>query len=190
MQEKLSKKCEVCSVIFYKPYRYGDKLWAERRFCGHICSGISRRGQLPKNFKIFNPGRKGKDNFNWKGGVTSENYRLRRSNEFLNWRKLVYERDEYKCQNCFEHSRELRPHHILNFETHKELRFMVDNGITLCHRCHKDFHDTYGYKNNTREQINEYIKGGRRTFSHAIFKRIFNRLQYSNKLGLCSELVS
>ena len=48
-------------------------------------------------------------------------------------------------------------HHILNYAEHKELRLNVDNGITFCVDCHKIFHKRFGYKNNNKEQINEFL---------------------------------
>jgi hypothetical protein len=49
-------------------------------------------------------------------------------------------------------------HHIENFSEKPELRFDVNNGITLRHDVHQDFHKKYGYTNNTREQLDEFIK--------------------------------
>lgn len=48
-------------------------------------------------------------------------------------------------------------HHILNYTEYKELRLSLDNSITLCNKCHKSYHDFYGYKNNNKLQLNEFI---------------------------------
>jgi predicted restriction endonuclease len=54
------------------------------------------------------------------------------------WRKNVYKRDNYKCQwpgcNC---NKKLNAHHIKTWSEYPGLRFVVDNGITLCKDHHK-----------------------------------------------------
>ena len=64
------------------------------------------------------------------------------------WRKAVYERDNYTCQSCGKTGEKLAAHHILPYAIFKDLRFDVNNGITLCRKCHKGFHLGFlgGYK--------------------------------------------
>lgn len=76
-------------------------------------------------------------------GLSSENYKLRRSKKFSDWRKKVFERDNYTCQECGQVGGYLHPHHIKPFSIFPELRFDINNGITLCENCHKKT-DTYG----------------------------------------------
>lgn len=58
--------------------------------------------------------------------------------KYVAWRKAVYKRDGFKCQwpNCTKTTR-LNAHHIKNWANFPGLRFLVDNGITLC-RYHHD----------------------------------------------------
>lgn len=78
--------------------------------------------------------------------------------EYYEWRRYVYEKDNYTCRCCGDSKGgNLVAHHILNYSEHDELKTDIKNGITLCKTCHKDFHDTYGYKNNNEEQLNEFI---------------------------------
>ena len=93
----------------------------------------------------------------WKGGVTPENVRVRCSTEYANWRAEVFERDNFTCQRCGQLGGKLRAHHIEPFAENKDRRTDVDNGITLCHECHRRFHALYGKKNNNWQQIEEFL---------------------------------
>lgn len=100
---------------------------------------------------------KGDKCWNWKGGMESENKRIRQSVKFKLWRESVFKRDDWVCKKCKKRGGKLHPHHILNFSQYKDLRFVIDNGITLCEECHKIFHNNYGQINNNSEQINEFL---------------------------------
>ena len=97
--------------------------------------------------------------WNWKGGITPENLRIRLRIEFRLWRESVFARDNWTCQKCNTKGGELHPHHIQNFAQFLELRFAIDNGITFCVSCHKQFHKIYGIKNNNYQQVIEFING-------------------------------
>ena len=58
------------------------------------------------------------------------------------WRKAVFERDSYKCQKCGKIGGKLNAHHIKPFSLYPDLRFDIDNGITLCKECHIELHKT------------------------------------------------
>lgn len=97
------------------------------------------------------------------GFLTTENSRIRGRIEYFDWRKAVFERDNYTCQCCGQHGGKLNAHHIKNFSDNENLRFDINNGITLCFDCHSlkskyGFHRLYGQYNNTKEQLDEYIK--------------------------------
>lgn len=49
-------------------------------------------------------------------------------------------------------------HHLDGFNWCIEKRTNVDNGVTLCKRCHLNFHSIYGSGNNTRGQFEEYLR--------------------------------
>lgn len=86
----------------------------------------------------------GANNPRWRGGVTNENLILRSSLEYRQWRKSVFERDNYLCViGGKEHGNKLNADHIKAFASHPELRFDVSNGRTLCEACHKKT-ETYG----------------------------------------------
>lgn len=65
---------------------------------------------------------------------------IRRSTEYKEWRRAVFERDNYTCQLCGAHGVRLNAHHKMQFAYHPDLRTNLDNGITLCESCHKKVH--------------------------------------------------
>ena len=111
---------------------------------------------------IYSAEHKGELSPVWKGGV--EHHRVERSTyEYRDWRKGVFDRDLYTCQCCGYRNGiglkvvELNAHHIKNWKDNKDLRYDVNNGITLCEKCHMNFHSTYGKRNNTEEQLREFL---------------------------------
>lgn len=84
---------------------------------------------------------------NWKGGITKFNNTKRnvhmKTFEYRNWRKNVFERDDYTCQICFVRGGDLRADHIKPYSLFPHLRLLLENGRTLCDRCHRNT-DTYG----------------------------------------------
>lgn len=73
------------------------------------------------------------------------------------WRESVFKRDDWTCQKCKNKWLKLNAHHILNFSSHEELRFAIDNWITFCKDCHKEFHNINWRRDNTKEQVAIYI---------------------------------
>lgn len=61
----------------------------------------------------------------------------RNNPEYKQWRKNCKERDNYKCRigdsSCFG---KIIVHHILGWTQFPELRYKINNGITLCHFHH------------------------------------------------------
>lgn len=105
---------------------------------------------------------RGENSHKWNGGATEEQKLLRKRFEYVIWRTSVYDRDNYTCQCCGKHGGRLNAHHINSFANYPELRYEIDNGITLCVECHDtteagSFHNIYGTHNNTAEQLREYI---------------------------------
>lgn len=80
----------------------------------------------------------GEKGSNWRGGITPLAEILRKSAGYKQWRLAVYERDRFVCQLCgCKGNGDLQAHHILTRENNPELMFFLDNGITLCKKCHE-----------------------------------------------------
>ena len=97
------------------------------------------RAQIDRDEREQNR-KKGKNHWNWKGGITPQNQRLRSSAQYAAWRKVIFQRDRYTCKLCGQHGGKLNAHHLKKWSEYPELRFEAGNGITLCETCHKMQH--------------------------------------------------
>ncbi len=96
-----------------------------------------QRLSIPENNPMFGKHLTGSAAPNWKGGVSSLETKIRNQIESKLWRQAVYARDNFTCQKCGERGGRLNAHHIKGFAKYPELRFAIDNGETLCSKCHK-----------------------------------------------------
>lgn len=81
--------------------------------------------------------RQGKNNSNWKGGISTSRDKLRGSVKFKEWKTSVFTRDDYTCQACGVRGGDLNAHHIIHITNDVSKAIDVDNGVTLCVECHK-----------------------------------------------------
>ena len=142
--------CLTCGKEIPRNTKQGEKRirpaqYIKAKFCSRKCRGISQ--------KIYN---KGENNPRWKGGTSTENERIRGSNEYKLWRLSVFQRDGWTCQKCKDRGKKINAHHIEPFSKNKSLRFNLNNGITFCEKCHKNFHKQYG-DNNGINQLLSFI---------------------------------
>jgi 5-methylcytosine-specific restriction endonuclease McrA len=86
--------------------------------------------------------------------------KLRKSERYKEWRRRVFQRDDYTCRKCGQSGGYLNAHHIKSFAKYKKLRFDVNNGITLCQKCHNKFHSIYGITSFTKKNLKEFLRGG------------------------------
>jgi len=93
--------------------------------------------------------------YNWKDGSTKLNLRIRSLKKNIEWILKVFKRDNFACQDCGDKKGgNLNAHHITSLskiikKNHlkeiidaikcKEL-WDINNGITLCKKCHKKRH--------------------------------------------------
>ena len=117
-----NKKKVICS--FCKESFLG---YEERKFCSLRC---------------LKKWQKGKHHPQWQGGITPQNAQIRNSLKMKQWRKAIFERDDYRCIGCGMKSAQgikviLHADHIWPFSQFPRLRFDINNGRTLCIECHK-----------------------------------------------------
>ena len=106
---------------------------------------------------------RGKNHWNWQGGITPINQKIRGSLEYKIWEDGVKSINKWNCQKCGDaRISKLVAHHIQSFAQYPELRFALDNGIAFCRDCHKEFHKIYGRKDNVREQVEEFLQQNNR----------------------------
>ena len=96
---------------------------------------------------------RGSNHYNWKGGSDKINRSIRRMTENRKWMDAVKEKDGYACAHCGS-DKKLESHHIIEFadmlrkydiKNRTDARncpelWSVENGITLCKRCHYKVH--------------------------------------------------
>ena len=107
---------------------------------------IEARRKIGENFKKnYRP----ENHPRWKGGIDIENKRIKASLEYIIWRNEVYTRDNWTCRICEKHCqrKNIVAHHLKLFSEFPELRFSVDNGITLCRNCHCLIHKPQQFNN-------------------------------------------
>lgn len=137
-------QCDCGKIVFVK---VGSLTSGVTQSCG--CYNLDiLRNQCGKNSPIY------------RHDLSDEERKLNK-NRTLNlenkiWRKTIYEKDNYTCQQCFVKGGKLIAHHIHNWADYPDQRFDLDNGITLCYKCHRLFHHLYGNHNTTLAQLNEF----------------------------------
>lgn len=142
------KGCLLCKKIFhFSPSKIkqgrakycSQRCWMDSKERKLMMSKVHKGKKCPyaKPPKMF-----GEDNYNWKGGITPINTKIRNSLVYKMWRKNVFERDNYTCQICNQRGNKLHADHIKPFALYPKLRLSINNGRTLCVPCHKKT-DTY-----------------------------------------------
>jgi len=131
-RKRKTTHCKVCNQsIVIRPSQEKE---GKGQYCSPFCSVIGKIGKYKKNKCHF-----------WKGGVTPINMLIRKSREYKLWRKTVFERDNYTCVWCNYKGGNLNADHIKPFSLYPKLRFLIDNGRTLCSPCHRTT-ETFGSK--------------------------------------------
>lgn len=134
----------------------GETVWFVQCDCGNTCSVLAPNlvGGHTKSCGCLKASLVRERNPNWKGGRTTINKLIRNSTKNQQFRKTVFERDNFTCQMCGKHGGNLHAHHIYYFSrilrdnkisTFEEALachqlWDVANGRTLCTKCHEELH--------------------------------------------------
>ena len=120
VKNRIISNCFFCKRSFERVNSTFNR--SERNFCSYECF----RQYLKENRVIPND-------------ITD-------SAEYKEWRKQVYTRDSYRCQmpNCNSKTKNIAAHHIYPKRSFPDKQFDLNNGITLCKKCHER---TYGKEN-------------------------------------------
>jgi len=81
----------------------------------------------------------GENHPNWKGGITNKRTKYRNCPEYKEWRTRVFKRDEYICTMCGETKEYLHAHHLIPFSDKMD-NYDINNGKTVCYKCHEYIH--------------------------------------------------
>jgi len=104
-----------------RPITWRDKIIKTRR--ENISSG---RVVYPKGDRAYH----------WKGGPIGIINQIKLSEEYKQFRMDVLLRDNFTCQNCGIRGYVLEVHHIKQVKFYPELILDINNGVTLCKKCH------------------------------------------------------
>lgn len=122
---------------------------AKERGFGKWMMGKKLPDEVREKISESNRGEKGN---NWKGGITKLYDLIRHSSKYRQWRKSVFERDNYTCQECGAIGGDIQVDHYPNTFAHiihshsisslEEAFKCLDlwdtaNNRTLCVNCHK-----------------------------------------------------
>lgn len=139
------KKCKNCYANYIKVKReiivcpcgvyFIKSVNRLQTYCSKNCSQYKERLRESHKGKIWVTG---ENHPNWIKDRSLIKHQEKRNNpEYKHWRLEVYRRDNYKCKiddcNC---SGRIIAHHILSFTHYPELRYNINNGITLCQAHH------------------------------------------------------
>ncbi|WP_343336983.1 hypothetical protein TPELB_21200 [Terrisporobacter petrolearius] len=164
---KVKTKCTYCGKDIEISLCHIKR--CEKHYCSTECqhkSLIGRKASEEVKQKQRQNSPKGKDSPHWKTDKTDEERLIGRATpEDYQWRTSVLRRDNYTCQCCDKHGVYLNAHHLNGYHWDKEHRYDVNNGVTLCGDCHKEFHSIYGSHDNTKEQYEQFINNKNKSAS-------------------------
>jgi hypothetical protein len=119
-----TKTCQKCGKEFAHERGSPYATFKKQKFCSKPCADVG-------GIRYF-----GSENANWNGGVG----RPSRGSAQRTWAQRVISRDGAACRVCGVTGVELHAHHIKTYKNNPDKRWDLENGLTVCHRCHWDIH--------------------------------------------------
>lgn len=116
------KRCQFCEELFTCAPTRAISVFEKQKFCSKKCADAG-------GFRYT-----GNTNTKWKDGPV-----VRSGSSQQRFRNLVLTRDGNICRHCGA-TENLQAHHIQSIKDRPELRWEVDNGLTLCGSCHSNLH--------------------------------------------------
>lgn len=118
------KACLHCGGEFSSNKTEAISTFNRRKFCSKPCAdkgGFRAKGEAHHNYR-------------------KDARRRNRGGPHRKWATAVINRDKAICQKCGKTNIELHAHHIKSYQDYPDLRFDIDNGMTLCFECHWNIH--------------------------------------------------
>ena len=110
---------------------YGKHAWNYKRNMNDYPQMGFQKGHKCLNHMI------GENHYRWIKDRDLINIKERNNSEYRQWRYQIFKRDRHICKiNNKDCKGKVIAHHILSWKDHPELRYNINNGITLCQAHH------------------------------------------------------
>jgi 5-methylcytosine-specific restriction endonuclease McrA len=182
MDKRKNKKCPSCGVMILGTSKTCSACWHKTEKSQYYKTQLANKRREGKIHKYcVDCGKeinlratrcqccmsKGSNNAMWQGGITPFRAKIRLLFEYRQWRSDVFTRDSFTCNHCGCIGGKLQAHHVipLNLLLQKyEITnieqaiccseiWNINNGITLCVKCHNEVHKIGGHKWQTQFQL-------------------------------------
>lgn len=140
-------------------FKKGHKINLGKKYSEERKRKISLNHNPKSNLNLIPNIRRGMTPWNKGFGTrATERHKIRQCFKYRQWRSDIFTRDNFICQGCNERGGELHAHHKKSFATIlrdnniKNLNdaelceelWNINNGVTLCKKCHKKTNDYKG----------------------------------------------